>query len=182
MRTATAFVAGTALLALLAIPEALAEKKPTPQAMIKDAMMAGPDSITQDATVMDMEGTVLRQGNNGWVCYPGPNLKQGKDAMCVDAVWNQLVQAWMSKQPFSTDRVGISYMYGGDDVGVSNIDPFAAEPSADNQWVAEGPHMMVIVPDPAMLEGISSDPQNGGPYVMWKDTPYAHIMIPLGKR
>ena len=22
------------------------------------------------------------------------------------------------------------------------------------------------------------DPENGGPYVMWKGTPYAHIMVP----
>ncbi len=41
---------------------------------------------------------------------------------------------------------------------------------------------MILVPDPAMLEGISTDPDNGGPYVMWKGTPYAHIMIPVGER
>jgi len=33
----------------------------------------------------------------------------------------------------------------------------------------------VIVPDTKMLQGISDDPNNGGPYVMWKGTPYAHI-------
>ena len=37
---------------------------------------------------------------------------------------------------------------------------------------------MIIGPDPAGLEGISTDPHNGGPYVMWKGTDYAHIMIP----
>ena len=31
----------------------------------------------------------------------------------------------------------------------------------------------------ALLEGISTDPQNGGPYVMWKGTPYAHVMVPV---
>ena len=43
----------------------------------------------------------------------------------------------------------------------------------------EGPHLMVIFPDPKMLEGISDDPNNGGPYVMWKGTPYAHVMVPV---
>ena len=31
----------------------------------------------------------------------------------------------------------------------------------------------------AMLEGVTDDPHAGGPYVMWGDTPYAHIMVPL---
>jgi len=31
------------------------------------------------------------------------------------------------------------------------------------------------------LEGLTDDPYAGGPYVMWKDTPYAHIMIPLAE-
>ncbi len=38
---------------------------------------------------------------------------------------------------------------------------------------------MILVPDPALLDGISTDPWNGGPYVMWKGTPYAHIMVPV---
>ena len=29
------------------------------------------------------------------------------------------------------------------------------------------------------LAGISDDPSTGGPYVMWKDTDYAHIMVPV---
>jgi hypothetical protein len=31
-------------------------------------------------------------------------------------------------------------------------------------------------------KGIPSDPYRGGAYVMWEDTPYAHIMVPLGPR
>jgi hypothetical protein len=37
---------------------------------------------------------------------------------------------------------------------------------------------MIVVPK-EILKGLSDDPFNGGPYVMWKDTPYAHIMIPV---
>jgi hypothetical protein len=37
---------------------------------------------------------------------------------------------------------------------------------------------MVIVPDPAQLDALPTDPQNGGPWVMWKGTKYAHIMMP----
>jgi hypothetical protein len=45
--------------------------------------------------------------------------------------------------------------------------------------VVEGPHLMLIVPDPALLEGIPTDFNSGGPYVMWKGTPYAHVMVPV---
>jgi hypothetical protein len=38
---------------------------------------------------------------------------------------------------------------------------------------------MVIVPDLEMLEGVSTDPYNGGPWIMWPGTPYAHLMIPI---
>lgn len=169
-------------LAALLVPSSSADPMASHKAMIKDALKAGPTEITDNATIMDMAGTVLREGDNGWICYPGKELDHGKDAMCVDSVWNTLAQAWIGKQPFSTDRIGISYMYGGDGVGVSNIDPFATEPTKDNQWVAEGPHLMIVVPNPATLEGLSTDPESGGPYVMWKGTPYAHIMIPLGNR
>ena len=37
---------------------------------------------------------------------------------------------------------------------------------------------MILVPDPAMLEGLSSNPQDPV-YVMWGDTPYAHIMVKI---
>jgi hypothetical protein len=55
-------------------------------------------------------------------------------------------------------------------------DPFATEPTAENQWVKEGPHLMIVVPDPATLEGISTNPEDPV-YAMWKGTPYAHIMV-----
>ena len=40
---------------------------------------------------------------------------------------------------------------------------------------------MVIVPNNAGLEGITTDPGGDGPWVMWAGTPYAHIMVPVGK-
>ena len=98
--------------------------------------------------------------------------------MCFDAVWEEWAPAWVNKKPFKTSKVGMAYMLMGDN-GASNKDPYAAEPTADNDWVVEGPHLMILVPDPKMLDGVSTDPHNGGPYVMWKGTPYAHIMVPV---
>jgi hypothetical protein len=41
---------------------------------------------------------------------------------------------------------------------------------------------MVIVADTGQSEGLPTDPNSGGAYVMWKGTPYAHIMIPVAQR
>jgi hypothetical protein len=101
--------------------------------------------------------------------------------MCNDEVWMNLVTALNNKADFKTDRIGISYMLAGDD-DVNNADPFDTKQDPGEVWVQEGPHLMIIVPDKKMLEGISNDPNNGGPYVMWGGTPYAHIMVPVGPR
>jgi hypothetical protein len=37
---------------------------------------------------------------------------------------------------------------------------------------------MILVPDESMLADLPDDP-DVGPYVMWKGTPYAHIMVPV---
>jgi hypothetical protein len=29
------------------------------------------------------------------------------------------------------------------------------------------------------MKNISTDPNNGGAWVMWPDTPYAHLMLPI---
>ncbi len=76
-----------ALLFLTPLANAAEEK-------IDSALSAAPTSLSRDARVMDWDGKVLRQGNNGYTCLPD-------------------------------------------------------------------------IPD------------NGGPWIMWPDTPYAHLMIPI---
>jgi hypothetical protein len=36
---------------------------------------------------------------------------------------------------------------------------------------------MIIYPDPATLTEIPTEPTDGGPYVMWPGTPFAHVMV-----
>jgi hypothetical protein len=101
--------------------------------------------------------------------------------MCFDEAWQAWGDAWMNKKPFTTNRLGISYMLAGDE-GASNIDPYAEGPSDENEWVVEGPHLMLIAPEPSMLSGISLHQGEGGPYVMWNGTPYAHVMVPVDSK
>jgi hypothetical protein len=39
---------------------------------------------------------------------------------------------------------------------------------------------MILVPDSKILEGMSTDPKDPV-YVMWKGTPYAHIMVRIAE-
>ena len=154
------------------------------QAAIREALTAAPPAITAHARVTDMDGHVLREGNNGYTCMPSPvGTPAGRHApMCVDEIWLAAMQAYAHHDTsYRPPRVGIAYMLAGD-TGTSNINPYDEHRTRDNQWVEEGPHLMVIEPDPERLRGVSTDPNNGGPYVMWPGTPYAHLMIPVARR
>jgi hypothetical protein len=148
------------------------------EAKIARAMSAAPASISAQATIMDSDGTVLREGSNGWTCMP--DTMPGDNApMCNDAVWMKMMMAVGSKGEFETDRIGISYMLQGDvGAGVSNATPYHPDPKNAEDYTETGPHLMIVVPK-EMLKGITDDPSSGGPYVMWGDTPYAHIMVPV---
>ena len=151
------------------------------------ATSAGPASISGKATIIGCGGgscadmnelakgpaTQLRSGTNDWVCYA---LKDGP--MCLDKQWRKWMEAWMSKNDPKIEGTGIGYMLRGD-TGSSNTDPYAMSPTANNQWVIAPPHIMVLYQDQKMLDAYPTDPKSGGPWVMWKGTPYAHVMVPV---
>lgn len=147
---------------------------------VADALSAAWPGMAENATVVDWEGNVLREGSNGFTCFPTPPTLEGNAPMCMDSEWMEWADAWSNKKDYAADALGISYMLAGDG-GASNIDPYAEGPTEDNQWIREGAHLMILAPA-AMLEAYPTDPENGGPYVMWKGTPYAHLMVPVGAR
>ena len=159
--------------------EKRAAPKMTNAQKIALAMSAGPAEIAKHATIMDMtdtsntKPTQLRAGTNGWVCYALIG-----EPMCLDKEWQKWMEAWMSKSELKIDGTGIGYMLRGDK-GASNTDPYATAATADNQWVVAPPHIMVLYQDPKMLDAYPTDWKSGGPWVMWKGTPYAHLMVPV---
>jgi len=147
------------------------------EADIDSAMSAAPESLAQNATIQGWDGTVLREGTNSWVCLPDTPNNGGTDPWCVDASWLNLLNALSNNEDPTYDKIGIAYMLAGD-APISNITP--AGKKEDGDWV-EGlnAHLMILVPDHSSFDNISTDPNNGGPWIMWPDTPYAHIMIPI---
>lgn len=171
--------AGLFLFALL--PYSLQAQEPSPEdrAKIREATAAAPNAIGAEAEVRDWDGRVLRPGTNGWTCYPSIPDSGGDDAMCLDDPWVGFVEAWVERGTPNVTTVGFGYMLCGD-APSSNLDPFAEGPTADNEWMSEGmPHLMIVVPDAEVLRGLPTEPHLGGPWVMWRDTPFVHVMVPL---
>lgn len=143
---------------------------------IAHAQSAAPAFISENATVV-VDGAIVKKGTNGWTCLP--DTMPGDNApLCNDAVWMEMLTAVGNKADFSPSAIGISYMLKGDKgAGVSNSDPYADHANADD-YVEMGPHLMIIAPK-ELLKNFPSDPGQGGPWVMWGDTPYAHLMVPV---
>jgi hypothetical protein len=151
---------------------------PSDAATIAKAVSAAPPEIGNHAAVMgagpDGKMKQLRAGTNGWMCMLDPV----GNPMCLDKEWQAWGEAWMHKtDPPQPKAVGVAYMLQGDN-GASNTEPYATQPTPDNQWVVSGPHIMLLPTDRSQLEAFPTDPQTGGPWVMWKNTKYAHIMVP----
>lgn len=154
-------------------------------AKIQNAMSSAPSSISKDATILDWPGKkgekmpTLRQGANGWTCFPDMPDTSGNDPMCLDEPWMVWADAWMNKKTLTNTKMGFGYMLQQNSPD-SNTDPYATGPQSDNEWMDKGvPHLMILVPDEEMLQGLPTDHHDGGPWVMWRNTPFVHVMAPM---
>ena len=145
-----------------------------------EAMSAAPAEVAANATIVDSEGNVLQEGTNGYTCMPTPPALIPPQPMCLDAVWMAWADAWMNNRELTVTEVGIAYMLGGDG-GVSNTDPAGLDPETVDDWVSADQPLMLLLPDKATYETFPTDPSYGGPWIMWKDTPYVHVMIPISE-
>lgn len=152
---------------------------------VASAESAAPAALAHDAAIVtvgpDGKMTQLRAGKNGWTCMPDAPATPGPDPMCFDGNAGKWVQAWAGHKPPPDGTPGVMYMLeGGTDA--SNTDPYAKAPTANNDWIKTGPHIM-LVGSKAMLSGYPSGakPDTSAPYVMWAGTPYAHLMVPVSK-
>jgi len=148
-------------------------------AAIASAESAGPASISKNATIKDWNMKVLRKGTNEWTCLPDNPGTPGTDPWCVNDPWLNFLDALTKKKNPAYTKVGIAYMLQGD-TAVSNTDPYATQPKPGDDWV-EGmkAHVMILLPDRTQLKSFPTNSKTGGPWVMWPDTPYAHLMLPI---
>ncbi len=166
---------------LAALPSAMRAQQTAPMsdgdylAKIKGAAPAG---VVSGATVIrvgkDGSMRMLQTGANGFTCM----MLDPATPMCAD----RNAMAWahaMMTHASPPAALGFVYMLAGDD-GASNTDPAATAPSPTNHWIKSGPHVMLVGPAvTTMGYPMSADPDPTKPYVMWANTPYAHLMIPI---
>ncbi len=151
--------------------------------MIASAESAGPPAVAAGASVYaigaDGQMQTLREGTNGFWCMPDDPTTPTPDPMCGDANAMEWAMAWIGKTDPPADKVGLIFMLsGGSDA--SNTDPYANAETNDNNWVTTGPHIMIMNATTLMAGyPTSADPDTTQPYVMWADTPYAHLMVPV---
>lgn len=176
--TAALLVAGT----LFVAPAANAGDEDAK--LIESAESAAPAAVSSEATIYAIndkgEMRTVRKGKTGWWCIPDNPGSPGKDPICGDANALEWAKAWIGKKDHPPKgKVGFMYMLvGGSDA--SNTDPFAAKPEKGDDWVATGPHVMILNAN-ELMQGYptDADPDTSKPYVMWHGTPYAHLMIPV---
>ena len=150
------------------------------QAMDKDAriakaLSAGPEALVAHATVQEWGGAVLRAGNNGYTCFPdmGADGRQ----MCLDGPWVQFLEALVEgAPPPAVTTVAVGYWLQGE-YALSNEGP-----EAEGGMIFDGsPHVALLVPE-EMRAALPTTPSSGAPWVMWADTPYAHVMVLAPRR
>ena len=176
-------VAATSLSSQTPPPKAASKVGPvappaTDAEKIKSALSAAPAAVSANAAVMDMPSMkVLKQGTNGWTCLPdGPS--PGVDPMCLDKNGMEWASAWMSHKDPPKDKMAVGYMLmGGSDA--SNTDPFVEKPAAGGRWIDTGPHLMVMNIGDHFAGYPTTAANTKAPYVMFPNTPYAHLMIPV---
>ncbi|WP_442581234.1 hypothetical protein ACSBOB_04325 [Mesorhizobium sp. ASY16-5R] len=167
------FIAATAIAWASAAPAA----DMSDEQLIENAISAAPATVGKNAAVVNWEMKSLRKGTNGFTCIPDDPATPTDDPMCTDENGMAWMHAIMSKSEPPKGKVAFAYMLKGGS-GASNTDPFATEPPAGAKWIEDGPHVMVMnSPDIMALYPHKWDPTQ--PYVMFPDTPYAHLMIPV---
>ncbi|HEX8945204.1 MAG TPA: hypothetical protein VF785_18860 [Gemmatimonadaceae bacterium] len=160
-----------------------ADRKPEGDAaLIDNALSAAPVGIANGATVVlrrDGVMRTLREGSNGWTCFPDNPSLPGNMPMCVDRETRDWFRAFAALQAPPKNRpIGISYLMQG--TWFPSADDPSVAPAPGIRGTSTGPMLMIVNASPAMLAGYPKGAANpGAPFVMYSGTPYEHLMIPI---
>jgi hypothetical protein len=155
----------------------------TDEDIIKSAETAAPAAVAKDATIVAMDAQMklrtVREGKNGFTCFADNPDSPGPDPMCVDKGGMAWMKAWIDHQDPPKGVIGFGYMLGGGS-DPSNTDPYATKPAEGADWITTPPHVMIFNVGAAEKDyPTGENPPTNTPWIMYPNTPYAHIMIPV---
>jgi len=143
---------------------------------ISRALSAAPASIAKGAKVVDRDTKgnepTLREGNNGFTCFPGHPGVIGDAALCANAPalqWEADMRS-TSRSP-ATRRQESNICSPGQRTGVRRT-PHATSGTP----IKEPPHWMSMWPVDG-TSGIATTAKPTGTWIMYAGTPWAHLMI-----
>lgn len=144
---------------------------------IRRARLSGPPTVTDEATVAEMDAlgklTILYQGTNQWICFPGNENIIGNVPMSLDPMGMQWYTDLRARKPKPTNTApGLIYMLCGA-TQRSYTDPFDTTSPA----IPIGPHWMILWPFDAKAAGLGTIMRDAGTMVMFAGTPWAHLHI-----
>jgi hypothetical protein len=141
------------------------------------AISAAPAKIAKAAKVVDFDDKgneiSLREGTNGFTCYPGHLGLVSGQPYCADEAAVQWERDFAAHKPKPTNtEPGIEYMLlGGTDWSGSDPNATSGTP------IKEPPHWMIMWPFDPNVTGLPVESKQTGTWIMWAGTPYAHLMI-----
>jgi hypothetical protein len=152
-------------------------KSETKEAKIARALSAAPENVSKDARVVDRDDngaeTVLREGTNGFTCFPGHPGVVGDVTFCANAAalrWESDFLAIKAKP--TNSEPGIEYvLLGGSDWSATDPNATSGTP------IKEAPHWRILWPFDPKTTGLPTEPKPTGAWIMWAGTPWAHLMI-----
>jgi hypothetical protein len=176
-----------AVATILLLPSALAAQSqpasndaPGDAEFMRAAEAGGPANIAKNATIVRMEPggkvTRMREGANGFTCSIMPD--GSNTPFCGDQQAMEWMVAAMSKQPQPTNtQPGVAYMAKGGVHHETKDGAIVMEPAAGTKEVKEPAHWMLLWPLDSARTGLPTRPNDGGSYIMFAGTPYAHLMV-----
>ncbi len=191
MRRLTLIFSAVALIAAFAPASMAADTGTTTKSAVEGmsddeltriARSAAPPHISDNASiaVMGKDGKLrtIKQGTNEFTCFPDLSGQEAPDPACADRAGTQWITSFINKEekPANTEP-GVAYMGQGgwhfEKDGKAVIDP--ATPGAER--MKEPPHWMLLWPIAPETSAMPDEPGSFGTYVMYPDTPYAHLMV-----
>lgn len=150
--------------------------------IIRTARSAAPPHISREATIMapgpDGKLAVVKEGTNEFTCIADLSGQEAPDPVCAD----KAATAWFTsmlkgeERPANTEP-GIAYMGLGGWHWEKDGQIVMDQSTPGARRVKEPPHWMILWPVDAKEAALPEKPTRFGAFVMFPDTPYAHLMI-----